>query len=83
MSGSYRSSDATVSAHGAVVVVTSDATIIPITRGLYIGVTGNISVRMADEQTVTFLNVPVGIFPIQVDKVNATATTATNIVALY
>ena len=83
MSGAFRTSNATVSAHGAVAVVPSDATIFPITRALYVGVSGNISVHMADEQTITFVGVPVGIFPIQVDKVNATSTTAASIVALY
>ncbi len=83
MSGAYRKADATVAAHGAVAVTPNDSTVIPITRALYIGTTGNINVRMADEQVLVFSNVPVGIFPIQVDKVLSTSTTASNIVALY
>lgn len=79
----YRTADATVAAHGAFLVTPSDATIIPVTRALYIGGTGNINVRMADTQTILFTAVPVGIFPIQVDQVLSTSTTATNIVALY
>lgn len=79
----HRTADATVAAHGAVAVTPSDATIIPVTRALYIGGTGNINVRMADEQTLVFAAVPVGIFPIQVDQVLSTSTTATNIIALY
>lgn len=78
----YRTSNATVSAHGAVAVTPSNVTVIPITRALYLGVPGNLTVRMADGQTVTFSNVQAGIFPIQVDQVHA-ATTALNIVALY
>ena len=70
-------------AYNAVAVTPSDSTVIPTTRALYIGVSGNIVVRMADGGQVTFANVPVGIFPIQVDRVLATSTTATNIVALY
>lgn len=52
-------------------------------RSLYVGATGSLSVVMyGDEATVTFAAVPVGIFPIQVTRVNATGTTASNIVAL-
>lgn len=83
MSGANRTADATVSAHAAVAVVKSDATIIPVTRGLYVGATGNLVVTMADGQTpITFNSVPVGIFPIQVTQV-LNATTASSIVALY
>lgn len=53
-------------------------------RALYVGVAGNITAVMANSGTaVLFSNVAVGIFPIQVFRVNATGTTATNIVALY
>lgn len=78
-----RSSDIS-SAFRAIAVTPSDATVLQTTRGLYIGVSGNLTVRMAqDEVNATFANVPVGIFPVQVDQVLATGTTATNIVALY
>jgi hypothetical protein len=84
MAGAFRSADATVAAHGAVAVTPSDATIIPVTRALYIGTGGNLVVRMAGTQAdVTFANVAQGIFPIQVDMVYSTSTTASNIVALY
>jgi hypothetical protein len=82
MTSAYRSADSTCPAHGAFPVTPSDATVIQVTRALYVGVSGNINVRMADGQTVLFSNVPVGIFPIQVDMVLATSTTATTIVAL-
>lgn len=83
MSGAYRTANATVSAHGAVAVTPNDSTVFPVCRALYIGGTGNLAVRMADGQTVTFASVAVGIFPIQVDQVLATNTTATSIVAMY
>lgn len=79
----FRSADATVAAHGAVAVTLSDATIIPVTRSLFVGTGGNIAVRMADGQSVTFSNVAAGIFPVQVDMVKSTSTTASNIIALY
>ena len=84
MAGAYRTANATVAAHDATAVTPSDATIIPITRSLYVGTTGNLTVRMADQKaSVLFSNVPVGIFPLQVDMVMATGTTASTIVALY
>lgn len=82
--GAYRSANATVAAHGAVAVTKSDSTILPVTRSLYVGGTGDIAVTMADSVgTITFTSVPAGsILPIQVTQVLA-ATTATNIIALY
>jgi hypothetical protein len=83
MAGAYRSADAMVSAMGAVSITTSDATVIPVTRAIWVGGTGNIAVRMADGTAVTFSAVPVGVFPVQVDMVKSTNTTATNLIALY
>lgn len=77
-----RSSD-TASAYNAVAVTPSDATIIPATRGLWVGVAGNIAVRMAGGGSVTFTGVPIGLLPIQVDMVKSTGTTATTMLALY
>jgi hypothetical protein len=66
-----------------VAVTKSDSTIIPTTRGLYIGVTGDVAVRHTDGATVTYKAAPVGILSVQVDRVLSTGTTATDIVALY
>lgn len=79
----YRSADATVAAHGTASVTPSDATVFPVCRSLYIGTTGNVTVRMADGMTQLFTAVPVGILPVQVDMVFATGTGASTIVALY
>lgn len=79
----FRSANATAPAHGAVSVTPNDSTVLVTTRSLFVGVSGNLAVQMADGETITFTNVPVGIFPIQVDKVLSTGTTATNIIALY
>lgn len=81
--GAYRSADSTAPAHGAVAITPTDGVVFPSTRSLYVGTTGNLVVRMVDGQTVTFTAVPVGIFPIQVDIILATGTTAGNILALY
>lgn len=77
-----RSKD-TAPAFNAVAITPSDATIIPATRGIWVGVTGNVAVRMASGATATFTAAPVGVLPIQVDKVLSTGTTATTMLALY
>jgi hypothetical protein len=74
---------------GAVAVTPSDTVAIShptgqaFTKGLYIGVTGDVVALMADGDTVTFKAVPVGVLPVSVVRVNTTSTTATNILALY
>ena len=66
-------------------VVPSDTVLL--TRGvcqaLHISVAGTLSVLMEDGSAGTFPAVPVGVFPIRVQRVNATGTAATGIVALY
>jgi len=80
----YRSADSTAPAHGAVVITPSDVTTFPVTRALYVGTAGNITVRMADGQdSIQFTNVPVGVLAVQVDKVYSTGTGASGIIALY
>jgi len=49
---------------------------------LYVGTSGNIKVVTAGGDEVTFVGVS-GFFPVQVVRVFATGTTATNIVALW
>lgn len=67
----------------AVTPADADLPVFP-TIGIYVGGTGNLTVQMAGGGTVTFSAVPAGAYlPIRVDRVNATATTATLIVALY
>lgn len=53
-------------------------------RSLYIGGAGNASVVTANGDTVTFVGLLAGsILPVRIRRVNATDTTATNIVAIY
>lgn len=80
MSG--RSTDV-ATAYGAVAVTKSDATVIPPTRALSIGATGDVAVRMVNGDLITFSTVAAGIWPVQVNKVLSTGTTATGITALY
>ena len=85
MAGKYSTADATAPAYGAQTVTASDATVLPGTRALWIGGDGNVAVRMSGNAAiVTFVGVAAGtILPIQVDKVMATNTTATDIIALW
>jgi len=80
----FRTADATCPAHGAVVITPSDSTVFDMARSIYVGTTGNLTVRMADGQdNVLFTAVPVGILSIQVDKVYSTGTVAGALLALY
>lgn len=69
----------------AVVVVPSDS--VNFARGvcqaIYVGVSGNIVVVLEDGSVATLLSVPIGLLPVRAARVNATSTTATNMVALY
>lgn len=66
----------------AVAVTPSDSDTIGPFRALYVGVTGNVAVRMyGGQNNVTFTNLAVGWHPIQGDKVLSTGTTASDIKA--
>lgn len=70
----------------AAAVTPSDATALPqITRGLWVGGAGNVSVKMGgDGDTAIFAAVPAGsLLPVRARQVLATGTTATLILALY
>lgn len=76
-------------ARGAAAVVTSDtADLATYAKRLYIGVSGDVAVipvanyALGSTTPVVFKAVPVGYLDVQVARVMATATTATNIVAL-
>lgn len=81
---SHRTSDATRPASKAVAVTPSDATVLEVTRGLFVGTLGDVVVTMSDQGgPITFANVANGTFlPIQVTQVLA-ATSASDILALY
>ena len=76
----------------AATVTASDTVGIPLPGGageknngcvLYVGVAGNLRVTTSAGNDVTFVGVQVGFFPVNVIKVWATGTTATDIVALW
>lgn len=76
-------------AENGAVVTPSDSVNIPMTRGILVGVAGNISVEMVGTGTSSpahTLVIPVvaGImYPIRCTRVNSTSTTATGIVAFW
>jgi hypothetical protein len=67
-------------------LVLSGSSIVGIDNGacLFIGTGGNVTITTIGGQTVTLTNLADGVFsPIQVKKVFATGTTASDILALY
>lgn len=70
---------------GAVAVTPSDSVnLSKISRGLYIGGGGNVSVEFVDGTVATFVGVGSGGgLGVRVVKVRATGTTATNIINMY
>lgn len=55
-----------------------------VTRGLWVGTGGDISMLMKDGTTATWANVPDGsLLPVRVQRVNSTGTTASDIDAVY
>ena len=73
-------------ARRAVAIVPSDTEDLGrITRSLYVGGVGDLSVILVDDgAAVLFVAVPAGSFlPIRASRVRATGTTATNLVGLW
>ena len=54
------------------------------TRSIYIGVSGDVAVHMAGKTSpVVFKSVPAGVLPVRVDRVLATGTSASDLIALW
>lgn len=72
-------------ARSAFSVTPSDGTDLPhVSRALYIGQGGDISVEMADGDLTVFEAVPNGsILPVRVKQIQSTATTASGIISLW
>ena len=74
----------TTSARGFVAVSPSDSATFAATRGVYIGVAGDVYVDGAKQGTnVKMTAATAGEHPWQVTRIYATGTTVTDIVALY
>jgi hypothetical protein len=71
-------------ADDAVAITTSDTAYFPVCRGIYVGVGGDVVVVTTQDNAVTFKNAASGtVLPVNCQRVNATNTTATNLIALY
>ncbi len=72
-------------ARAASTVAPSDATELPhVSRAIYVGQAGDLSVVLADGDQVVFEAVPAGaILPIRASSINATGTTAAAILSLW
>lgn len=71
---------------GAAVTPSDAADLTTYAKALYVGEAGNVrvlTVGAEDGDAVTFANHPVGWLPVQVRRVLATGTTATQIVAAF
>ena len=77
--------DSSNPAIGGITVTTSDTVDLSVvTRGLYVGVAGDVKVTMADDTVITFVGLAAGIeHAIAAKRVWATGTTATSILGLY
>src|SRR5690349_4549097 len=51
-------------------------------RGIYVGVSGNVSIVDSQGNTQVLTNVPVGLLDIRASRVNSTGTTASGLVGL-
>jgi len=79
----YSTSGVSNPAGEALEITPADIDLATFTRGVYIGVAGDLKVTMAGGDVVTFVGVVAGsVLPIRCSQIMA-ATTASSIVALY
>lgn len=58
--------------------------LIHVSRGIYVGVTGNIKIKTLKGSIVTFVAVPAGtILPVRARQVFVTGTTSSSLIALW
>jgi hypothetical protein len=72
-------------ARGGVAVTPNDSTDLTVGKALiYVGVGGDVKLKLVSGAELVFKNVPAGMFmPVLASRVFATGTTATDILALY
>lgn len=70
--------------HAAAILPNDALDLAVVPRALYVGVAGNVAVRMAGGGTVTLASVPAGtLLPIRVSRILATGTTAGGILGFW
>ncbi len=81
---SHRSGLSSPADSGAEITPSDQATLPVVTRALYSGTGGDITVRLASGDTLKLSEtMPGSIYPLRVDKVLSSGTTATGIVGLW
>jgi hypothetical protein len=71
-------------AHAFDIVANDSTDFVRTTRAIYVGGGGNVKIKTASGEIVTFSNASAGsTLPIRVARVYATGTTATNLLGLY
>ena len=70
-------------AHAASVTPNDSTDLTASSRALYIGTSGDVKVTTVGGETVTFASVPVGVLPVRVQRVWATGTDASDIIAIW
>ena len=68
--------------HAAAITPHDSTDLSQTTLAIYVGVTGDVT-AIIDGNAILFKAVPVGVLRIRCTRVNSTATTATNMVALW
>lgn len=69
--------------HATAITPSDTATLTKTPRAIYVGVAGDLKVKMLGGETVIFSNAPVGWHPIRVTQVFATGTAASGIVGAW
>lgn len=71
-------------AHAFAITPDNDEDLAHATRGIYVGVAGDLTAILVDDtDPVTFTNLPVGVWPLQIKRVLATGTEADELIGLY
>ena len=82
--GDFSSSGVTSPAGHAEAITPADTDMTQLCRSVYVGVAGNLAVKMAGDEIVTFIAVAAGsVLPIRCKQIRATNTTAASIIALF
>mgnify|MGYP000353769980 CR=1 FL=1 len=87
MTDSFANNEASLSspAEKATAITPNDsADLANATRGLYVGVSGNVKLTLVGGTTVTFANLAAGtIHPLRVQRIHDTDTTATGLIGVW
>jgi hypothetical protein len=77
-------SEVVPAANAAAITPSNTVDLTTVTRGIYVGVSGDLKVDLVSGDTVTFVGLAAGmVHPLRVKRVYATGTSATSIVGVY